>query len=258
MKQLNNDETIYLIKEIKEKEKINSLKIENIALDNKSFFGKINNKFSINLSSLGCQYLSHKLFNDNSTIIVGISCIQLYPNIKDLKNILSVKFSFYYEKQYKIKLYQINQNKYIIINGKNIILIERNKKLLITKTYNRLNNMSIVSIINSDEEKDKFSGFLLKIQCLVSYEGNNKDMNGNINIQNLILPQFENDVIIDFRLIYINLDENRIYKIYKNNLIIFLNKNNIFYYIINKDNKEINKLENFNEIVDYIKVIDDY
>ena len=258
MKQLNNDETIYLIKEIKEKEKINSLKIENIALDNKSFFGKINNKFSINLSSLGCQYLSHKLFNDNSMIIVGVSCIQLYPNIKDLKNILSIKFSFYYEKQYKIKLYQINKNKYIIINGKSIILIERNKKLLITKTYNRLNNMSIASIISSEEEKDKFSGFLLKIQCLVSYEGNNKDMNGNINIQNLILPQFENDVIIDFRLIYINLDENRIYKIYKNNMIIFLNKNNIFYYIINKDNKEINKLENFNEIVDYIKVIDDY
>ena len=262
MKQLNNDETIYLIKEIKEKEKekerINSLKIENMTLDNKSFFGKSNNKFNINLSSLGCQYLSYKLFNDNSMIIVGISCIQLYPNIKDLKNILSVKFSFYYEKQYKIKLYQINKNKYIIVNGKSIILIERNKKLLIAKAYNRLNNMSIVSIINNEEERDKFSGFLLKIQCLVSYEGNNKDMNGNINIQNLILPQFENDVIIDFRLIYINLDENRIYKIYKNKMIIFLNKNNIFYYIINKENKEINKLENFNEIVDYIKVIDDY
>ena len=95
MKQLNNDETIYLIKEIKEKEKekekerINSLKIENMTLDNKSFFGKSNNKFNINLSSLGCQYLSHKLFNDNSMIIVGISCIQLYPNIKDLKNIIS-------------------------------------------------------------------------------------------------------------------------------------------------------------------------
>ena len=191
-------------------------------------------------------------------IIVGISCIQLYTNIKDLKNILSVKFSFYYEKQYKIKLYQINKNKYIIVNGKSIILIERNKKLLIAKAYNRLNNMSIVSIINNEEERDKFSGFLLKIQCLVSYEGNNKDMNGNINIQNLILPQFENDVIIDFRLIYINLDENRIYKIYKNKMIIFLNKNNIFYYVINKENKEINRLENFNEIVDYIKVIDDY
>ena len=262
MKQLNNDENIYLIKEIKEKEKekekINSLKIENITLDNKNFIGKINNKFIINLASLGCPYLSHKLFNDNTLIIVGLSCIQLYPNIKDLKDLLLVKFSFYYEKQYKIKLYQINKNKYIMINGKSIILIERNKKLLITKTYNRLNNMSIISIINNEEEKDKFSGFLLKVQCLVSYEGNNKDMNGNINIQNLILPQFENDVIIDFRLIYINLDENRIYKIYKNNVIIFLNKNNIFYYIINKDKKEINKIENFNEIVDYIKVIDNY
>ena len=262
MKQLNNDENIYLIKEIKEKEKekekINSLKIENITLDNKNFIGKTNNKFIINLASLGCPYLSHKLFNDNTLIIVGLSCIQLYPNIKDLKDLLLVKFSFYYEKQYKIKLYQINKNKYIMINGKSIILIERNKKLLITKTYNRLNNMSIISIINNEEEKDKFSGFLLKVQCLVSYEGNNKDMNGNINIQNLILPQFENDVIIDFRLIYINLDENRIYKIYKNNMIIFLNKNNIFYYIINKDKKEINKIENFNEIVDYIKVIDNY
>ena len=72
MKQLNNDENIYLIKEIKEKEKekekINSLKIENIILDNKNFIGKSNNKFIINLASLGCPYLSHKLFNDNKKI----------------------------------------------------------------------------------------------------------------------------------------------------------------------------------------------
>ena len=37
---------------------------------------------------------------------------------------------------------------------------------------NRLNNIQIVSIINSEEEKDKFAGFLIKIQCFVSYENN--------------------------------------------------------------------------------------
>ena len=46
---------------------------------------------------------------------------------------------------------------------------------------------------------------------------NNKDNNGNINIQNFILPQFENDIIIDFKYIYFNLDENKLYKIYKKN-----------------------------------------
>ena len=49
------------------------------------------------------------------------------------------------------------------MNGKSIILIEKNGKLLINKVYNILYNMSIISIINHEEEKDKFSGFLLKI-----------------------------------------------------------------------------------------------
>ena len=260
MKQFDNDDTIYIIKEMKEKEKVNSLVIENISLDNNNLLGKTYNKYSINLSSLGCQYLSNKLFNDNSLLIIGTSCVKLYPNIKDSqKNAISSKFSFYYEKQYKIKSFQINKNKYVIINGKSIILIERNGKLLSSKVYNRLNNMSIISIINFQEEKDKFSGFLIKIQCLVSYEGNNKELNGNINIQNFILPQFENDIIIDFRLIYFNLDENRLYKLYKNKFILFFNKKNIFYYIINDDNKKINQLEIFkNEFVDYIRIIDDF
>ena len=48
--------------------------------------------------------------------------------------------------------------------------------------------MSIISIINHEE---------------------NNNCNGNINFQNFILPQFENDVIIDFKLIYLNLDMNR-------------------------------------------------
>ena len=242
MKQLNNDENIYIIKEIKEKEKAKEIIIENIVLDKNNFLGKINKKNNINLTSLNCQYLYNKLFSGNSFILIGLSSVKFYPNIfENIKNVLSTKISFTYEKQYKIKSYQINKNKYLITNGKSIILLEKNQKLLISKTYNRLNNIQIISIINSEEEKDKFSGFLIKLQCLVSYENNNnKDINGVINIQNLILPQFENDIIIDFKLIYINLDENRLYKIYKQKLIIFSNKKQIFYHIINKENKNIN------------------
>ena len=63
-------------------------------------------------------------------------------------------------------------------------------------------------------------GFLLKIKCLVSYDNNNNNRNnncnGNINTQNFILPQFENDIIIDFKLIYFNLDMNRLSKTYNN------------------------------------------
>ena len=259
MKQLNNDENIYIIYEIKEKEKITELLIENYSLDKNNLLGKSNKKYNINLQSLDCQYLSNKLFNDNSLLLVGISSVKLYPNIvENINNVLSTKISFYYEKQYKIKIYQMNKTKYIITNGKTIILIEKNEKLLISKAYNRLNNISIISIINSEEEKDKFSGFLIKIKCLVSYDNNNnKENNGNINIQNFILPQFETEIIIDFKLIYFNLDENKLYKLYKDKLIIFCNKNIIFYYIINKDNKNINKLEEFkSEMVDDIKIID--
>lgn len=260
MKQLNNDETIYITKETKEKDKTNELIIEKISLNKNTLLGNLICKYNINLTSINCQYLSHHLFKDNSLVIIGLSSVILYPNIADdAKNVLSTKISFYYEKQYKIKMYQFDKNKYIIINGKSIILIKKNGNLLISKVYNRLNNMSISSIINFEEEKDKFSGFLLKLQCLVSYENNNKDFNGNINIQNFILPQFENDIIIDFKLIYFNLDENRLYKVYKNKIIFFANKNNIYYFILNKDNKKINKLEGFeNELIDNIKIIDNY
>ena len=261
MKQLNNEESIYIFKEIKEKEKPKEIIIENSVLNKNNFLGKLNKKYSVNLSSLNGQYLSNKLFSDNSFILIGLSSVNLYANIiENIKDVVSSKISFNYEKQYKIKSYQINKSKYLIINGKTIILIEKNGRLLISKTYNRLNNIQIVSVIKSEEEKDKFSGYLINIQCLVSYENNhNNDISGNINIQNLVLPQFENDIIIDFRLIYFNLNENRLYKVYKQKLIIFSNGKEILFYLINKENKKVNKLKDFqNNNIDALKVIDDY
>ena len=273
MKQLNNDNIITIIKQIKEKDKLTELSFEQITLDKEKLVGKIKSKFSINLSILDCPYLYHKLFKDNSFILLGNSSIKLFPDIlKDSKDMLTTKISFYYEKQYKINSYQINKDKFLIVNGKSIILIEKNKKLLISKVYNRLNNITIISVINSEEEKDKFSGYLIKIKCLVSYENiNNKDKNINgssICIQNLILPQFENDIIIDFRLIYIQLDEKKLYQIYNRKIIIFVNNNNIFYYLIkdkeiandtndiNNNSNQVKEIEN--EKIDYIKVKDEY
>ena len=269
MKQLNNDNSINIFTQKNEKEKLSELIIENYSLEKNNFLGKINSKININLSLLNNnQYLYHKLFEDNSFILMGNTSLILFPNIfKDNKDYLSTKISFYYEKQYKINSYQINQDKYLIINGKSIILIEKNKKLLISKTYNRLTNIAIISVINSEEEKDKFSGFLIKIQCIVSYENinNNKNIKESICIQNFILPQFEKDIIIDFRLIYFNLDENRLYQIYKNKIVIFVNNNNIFYYLINDNwdknniNKDTNKIKEIeNEIIDYMKIREDY
>ena len=271
MKQLNNDDKINVIKQIKDKEKPIKLIIENINLDKENFLGKSTSTFDINLSILDCQYLYHKLFKDNSFILMGNTSIKLFPNIlKDSKEILTTNFSFYYEKQYKINSYQISKDKYIITNGKSIILLEKNKKLLICKVYNRLNNIAIISVISSQEDKDKFSGYLIKIQCLVSYEifeNNNKDKHTrSFCIQNVILPQFENDIIIDFRLIYFNLDENKIYQIYKNKIIIFVNNNNVFYYLLKEQEQtndisknNTNKIEDIkNEIIDYIKIKDEY
>ena len=103
MKQLNNDNKIYIIKQIKEKEKPIKLIIENIALDKDNFFGKLNSTNIIDLSILDSQYLYHKLFKDNSFILMGNTSIKLFPNIfKDSNDILTSKFSFYYEKKYKI------------------------------------------------------------------------------------------------------------------------------------------------------------
>ena len=261
MKQLNKEGDIYIIKEIKEKEKAKEIEIERFLLNKNDLLGKLNKRFNINLTSLDSQYLSYKFFSDNSFLLIGLSSVKLYPNIiENNKNVIASKISFNYEKQCKLKAYQINKNKYLIINGKTIILLEKNEKLLISKTYNKLNNIQVISIINTEEEKDKYSGFLIRIQCLVSYENNNnKDIKGNIIIQNLILPQFENDIIIDFRLIYFNLDENRLYKIYDKKVFIYFNKKKILFYNINKENKKINLLDGFeNEKVDYIKIIDNY
>ena len=272
MKQLNNDNAINIIRKIKEKDKLAQLKIENYSLNKNNFLGKLNSEIDINLSILDNQYLYHKLFKDNSFILMGNTSVKLYPNIfKDDKDILSTKISFYYEKQYKISSYQINKDKYLITNGKSIIIIEKNKKLLLSKTYNRLNNISIISVIKSEEEKDKFSGYLIKIKCLVSYENinNSKDINnkGSICLQNFILPQFENDIIIDFRIVYFNLDENKLLQIYKNKIVIFVNNNNVYYYLINDENYlsnnkidyENNKLKEItNDFIDYIKIKDEY
>ena len=261
MKQLNNENKIYIIKQIKEKEKIVELSIENYTLDKNNLLGKSNTKININLSSLEGQYLYHKLFPDTSLILLSNSSLKLYQNfIKDNKNFLTSKISFYYEKHYKINSFQINENKYLITNGKSIILVEKNKKLLKIKAYNRLNNISVISVIKAEEEKDKFSGYIIKIQCLVSYENinNNKSGDSSIGIQNFILPQFENDIIIDFRLIYFNLDENKMYKIYKNKMIIFLNNNKIYYYLINDSNsKDINNNNNINQIKEIENIIVD-
>ena len=260
MKQLNNENKIYIIKQIKEKEKIVELSIENYTLDKNNLLGKSNTKININLSSLEGQYLYHKIFPDTSLILLSNSSLKLYPNfIKDNKNFLTSKISFYYEKHYKINSFQINENKYLITNGKSIILVEKNKKLLKIKAYNRLNNISVISVIKAEEEKDKFSGYIIKIQCLVSYENinNNKSSDSSIGIQNFILPQFENDIIIDFRLIYFNLDENKMYKIYKNKMIIFLNNNKIYYYLINDSNsKDINNNNTKDSIIKNIKKIE--
>ena len=268
MKQLNSDDKIILIKQNKEKEKSTKLSFEIFTLDKENFLGKCNYSFDIDLSKLDSQYLYHKLFKNDSFILMGNTSINFFPNIiKNLNDILTTKITFYYERKYKINSYQINQDKYIIINGKSIILIEKNKKLLISKTYNRLNNIAIISVIKAEEERDKFSGYLTKLECLVSYENvNNKegDVKGSICVQNLILPQFENDIIIDFRLIYFNIDENKLYQIYKNKLIIFVNNNNIYYYLINTDKNNINdncinKIEGvINDNIDYIKIKEDY
>ena len=268
MKQLNDDNIIHIIKQVKEKEKLVKLSFEKYNLDKENFIRKINSSFDIDLALLDSQYLYHKLFKDDSFILMGNSSIILFPNIfKVNKDILSTKISFYYEKQYKINSYQINQDKYIITNGKSIIVIEKNKKLLISKTFNRLNNIAIISVINSEEKNDKFSGYSIMIQCLVSYENINNSRDnvkkGSVCIQNFILPQFENDIIIDFRLVYFSLDDNKLYQIYKRKIIIFVKNNNIFYYSMsnneNINNNSINKIDGIqNENIDYIKVKDEY
>lgn len=244
MNQINGSENIYYIHKIEEK---SILEINHYKIINNSISEFDNDSFCIDLSMLNCDYLSHKLFQDYTFIILGTSCIMLFPNIiKDKNFFLSSKIAFHYENKYKINFFQMEEeNKFILSNGKSVLLIERNNNKLSCRTFERLNNLSIIKIISYEQKKDKFSGYLISLKCLVSYE--EKDSNSNLNIQNLILPQFEDDIIVDFKLIYFPLDNYQFSKCFKKELFIFSYKNSIFYHKFfgNEENKETTVLEEF-------------
>ena len=253
MKQLNSEQKIlYNIRKTSiEKNKNDTLIFETFQLTKNQNFEKLSEiKIAID-----AQYITSKLLLNNTLIIITSSCIYLYQNIlKDNLKYLSTKIQFNYDRQNPIKIYQMHSNnqKFIISNGKLVLLLEKHNNKLVAKTYNKLNNMNILKVINDTEQYDKFSGNLTRIQCLINYENNNTNMKNNINIQSLILPQFENDIIIDFELIYFNIDDYSLYQIYNQNLIIYSNQNKINYFIIN-DNKKNQKLQ----ISDDNTVIDD-
>ena len=255
MKQLISDPIIlYNIRKTNAEKDTNDILIfETFQFTKNQNIEKLSKEVKIIIDS---QYISSKLFANNTFIIITNSSIYLYQDLlKDNLKYISTKIQFNYDKQNPIKIYQMhsNNNKFIITNGKLVLLLEKHNNKLVAKMYNKLNSMNIVKIINDTEEYDKFSGNLIKIQCLINYENNNTNSKNNFNVQSLILPQFENDIIIDFELIYFNIDDYNLYQINNQNLIIYSNQNKINYFIITEKEKN-QKLEicNDNTIIDGI------
>ena len=191
------------------------------------------------------NYIKYKIFNEGFCIIIYKTEINVIKNIfLDKQNILNYKNSFYKEPNVKIKFYQINNETFIILNGRLIYILNIFEKKIILNTF-RINNIIFAEKLLTFEKlkKDKFTGENFELTCQVSY---NKDDKNNFAIQKLILPNFENEVIIDFNIIYI---EEEILNTYLNKGIIFIKNEKLYFKnLMNIDNnefelKEISKKE---------------
>ena len=191
------------------------------------------------------NYIKYKIFNEGFCIIIYKTEINVIKNIfLDKQNILNYKNSFYKESNVKIKFYQINNETFIILNGRLIYILNIFEKKIILNTF-RINNIIFAEKLLTFEKlkKDKFTGENFELTCQVSY---NKDDKNHFAIQKLILPNFENEVIIDFKIIYI---EEEILNTYLNKGIIFIKNEKLYFKnLMNIDNnefelKEISKKE---------------
>ena len=191
------------------------------------------------------NYIKYKIFNEGFCIIIYKTEINVIKNIfLDKQNILNYKNSFYKESNVKIKFYQINNETFIILNGRLIYILNIFEKKIILNTF-RINNIIFAEKLLTFEKlkKDKFTGENFELTCQVSY---NKDDKYHFAIQKLILPNFENEVIIDFNIIYI---EEEILNTYLNKGIIFIKNEKLYFKnLMNIDNnefelKEISKKE---------------
>ena len=191
------------------------------------------------------NYIKYKIFNEGFCIIIYKTEINVIKNIfLDKQNILNYKNSFYNESNVKIKFYQINNETFIILNGRLIYILNIFEKKIILNTF-RINNIIFAEKLLTFEKlnKDKFTGENFELTCQVSY---NKDDKNHFAIQKLILPNFENEVIIDFNIIYI---EEEILNTYLNKGIIFIKNEKLYFKnLMNIDNnefelKEISKKE---------------
>jgi hypothetical protein len=70
------------------------------------------------------NYIKYKIFNEGFCIIIYKTEINVIKNIfLDKQNILNYKNSFYKESNVKIKFYQINNETFIILNGRLIYIL---------------------------------------------------------------------------------------------------------------------------------------
>ena len=191
------------------------------------------------------NYIKYKIFDEGSCIIIYKNEVNFIKNIfLDKQNILNYKNSFYKEPNVKIKFYKINNETFIILNGRLIYVLNIFEKKIILNTF-RINNIIFAEKLLTFEKlkKDKFTGENYQLTCQVSY---NKDDKHHFAIQKLILPNFENEVIIDFNVIYI---EEEILNTYLNKGILLIKNEKLYFKnLINIENndyefKEISKKE---------------
>ena len=184
------------------------------------------------------QIVNYKIFNDHSLIILYKSNLDFYRDFNLKQNDkISVKGIFYQDSIIKTKIYQFNQDLYIVIFGRNIYVLRIFEKKIDMKTY-KVNVYAIKKIISFNSKKN-FTGEDIEIKCQIIY---NKNELNSLSIQSFILPFLWSEAFINFNIVYFQSNKNKmLLKANGNEGIVYKKNDKLYYNTIIKDGKENEK-----------------
>lgn len=198
------------------------------------------------------QFQKYK-FISNTLIIIYKTKLVIIPNYKDLSKQIISSLKMDIEIGAILKIYKLSEKWYLILNGKTIYKVECLNNRIDIKIY-RQNIINFRKIL-SYEIKDEFEGDNLYIKCIVNYE-NNKRNDSEVVIQKFILPYLENNLLINYDTISLQLNNQDRILMTTNDGIFYKKENKVFFSHFMQINKEIT-LDKINDaIIDKILLID--
>lgn len=192
---------------------------------------KYNNKLLLRIP-IENQLLKYK-FVSNTLILLYKAKLVIIPNYKDLSKQINSSLNVNKEIGATLKIYKLSEKWYLILNGKTIYKVECLKNRIEIKIY-RQNIISFKKIL-SYEIKDEFEGDNLFIKCIVTYE-NNKINDSEVVIQDFILPYLENNLIINYETLSLQLNNQDRILLTTGDGIFYIKENKVlFSYFIQKN-----------------------